>query len=58
MEGLNEMTDVGQRVVEFGEDSVFVILMGVVIACGDIGTADTYATQGQDEDVAGLTGGN
>ena len=58
MEGRYEMTDVGQRVVEFGEDGVFIILMGSVVACRDIGATDANTTQGQGENVAGLSGGN
>ena len=58
MESLHEMADIGQRVVEFEEDGVFVILMGMVVASRDVGAADTNATQGQGENVAGLSGGN
>ena len=58
MEGLHEVADVGQCVVEFGENSVFIILMGMVVAGRDVGATDTDTAQGQSKDIAALARGN
>ena len=56
--GGDEMADEGEGVLQLGYDGIFIVLVGQVVACRDIGAADANATQGEGKDVAGLSGGN
>lgn len=52
--GGNEMTDESERVLQLGYDGVFIVLVGQVVAGGDVGTTHADAIECQGEDVAAL----
>ena len=49
------MTDIVQRIFYFANDGIFVVLVGIVIASGDVGTTHTDTIQCQGKDVAGFS---
>ena len=54
--GGDEMADEGEGVFQLGYDGIFIVLMGQVIASGDVGTTHADAVECQGEDVAALAG--
>ena len=54
MLGGNEMADEGEGVLQLGYDGIFIVLVGQVVAGGDVGTAHADAIECQGEDVATL----
>ena len=56
MLGGDEMADEGECVLQLGYDGIFIVLMGQVVAGGDVGTAHADAIECQGEDVATLAG--
>ena len=54
--GGDEMLDEGEGVLQLGNDGEFIVLMGQVIAGGDVGTTHADAVECQGKDVAALTG--
>ena len=52
--GGDEMADEGEGVFQLGYDGIFIVLVGQVIAGGDVGTAHADAIECQGEDVATL----
>ncbi len=52
----NEMADEGEGVLQLSYDGIFIVLMGQVIAGGDVGTTHADAIECQGEDVAALAG--
>ena len=54
--GGDEMPDEGEGVFQLGYDGEFIVLVGQVIAGGDVGTTHTDAIECQGEDVAALAG--
>ena len=52
--GGNEMADEGEGVLQLGYDGIFIVLVGQVVAGGDVGTAHADAIECQGEDVATL----
>ena len=42
--------------LQFGDDGIFIILMGIVITHWDIGATNTYVIQRQSKDIATLAG--
>ena len=54
--GGDEMADEGEGVFQLGYDGIFIVLVGQVVANGDIGTTHTDAVERQGEDVASLAG--
>ena len=54
--GGDEMLDEGEGVFQLGYDGIFIVLVGQVVAGGDVGTAHADAVECQGEDVAALAG--
>ena len=54
--GGDEMPDEGEGVFQLGYDGIFIVLVGQVVAGGDVGTAHADAIERQSEDVAALAG--
>ena len=54
--GGDEMADEGEGVLQLSNDGEFIVLVGQVIAGGDVGTAHSDAIECQCEDVAALAG--
>ena len=52
--GGDEMLDEGEGVFLLGYDGIFIVLVGQVVAGGDVGTAHADAIECQGEDVATL----
>ncbi len=52
--GGDEMLDEGEGVFQLGYDGIFIVLVGQVVAGGDVGTAHADAVECQGEDVATL----
>lgn len=52
----DEMLDEGEGVFQLGYDGIFIVLVGQVVAGGDVGTAHADAIECQGEDVATLAG--
>ena len=52
--GGNEMPDEGEGVLQLGYDGIFIVLVGQVVAGGDVGTTHANAIERQGEDVAAL----
>ena len=56
--GGDEMLDEGEGVFQLGYDGIFIVLVGQVVAGGDVGTAHADAVECQGEDVTALAGSN
>ncbi len=56
MLGGDKMLDEGEGVLHFGNDGIFIVLVGKVVACWYIGTTHADAIECQCEDVATLAG--
>lgn len=56
--GSDEMPDEGECVLQLIYDGIFIVLMGQVVAGGDVGTAHADAIERQGEDIATLAGSN
>ena len=54
--GGDEMADEGEGVLQLSNDGEFIVLVGQVIAGGDVGTTHADAVECQGEDVAALAG--
>ena len=52
--GGDEMLDEGEGVFQLGYDGIFIVLVGQVVAGGDVGTTHADAIECQGEDVATL----
>ena len=52
--GGDEIADEGESVLQLSNDGIFIVLMGQVVAGGDVGTAHADAIECQGEDVATL----
>ena len=52
--GGDEMADEGEGVFQLGYDGIFIVLVGQVIAGGDVGATHADAVERQCEDVATL----
>ena len=58
MLGGDEMADEGEGVLQFGYDGIFIVLVGQVVAGGDVGATHADSVERQGEDVAALAGGD
>ena len=56
--GGDEMADEGESVPQLNNDGIFIVLMGQVIAGGDVGATHADSVERQGEDVAALAGGD
>lgn len=54
--GGDEMADEGEGVFQLSNHGIFIVLVGQVVAGGDIGTTHADAVEYQGEDVAALAG--
>ena len=54
--GGDEMADEGEGVLQLSNDGEFIVLVGQVIAGGDVGTTHADAVECQGKDVAALAG--
>lgn len=54
--GGNENSDVGEGVFQFANDSIFIVLVGQVVASRDVGTTHADSIECQGKDVAALAG--
>ena len=52
--GGDEMADEGEGVLQLSNDGIFIVLVGQVVAGGDVGTTHADAIECQGEDVATL----
>ena len=52
--GGDEMLDEGEGVLQLSNDGKFIVLVGQVVAGGDVGTAHADAVECQGEDVTAL----
>ena len=52
----DEMADEGEGVFQLGYDGIFIVLVGQMIAGGDVGATHADAVERQGEDVAALAG--
>ena len=52
--GGDEMADEGECVLQLSNHGIFIVLVGQVVACRDVGTTHAYAIERQGEDVATL----
>ena len=52
--GGDEMADEGESVLQLGYDGIFIVLVGQVVAGGDVGTTHADAVERQGKDVAAL----
>ena len=50
--GGDEMLDEGEGVLQLGYDGIFIVLVGQVVAGGDVGTTHADAVERQGKDVA------
>ena len=53
--GGDEMADEGEGVFQLGYDGIFIVLVGQVVANGDVSTAHADSIKCQSEDVAALS---
>jgi len=56
--GGDEMADEGEGVLQLGYDGIFIVLVGQVVAGGNVSTTHADAVERQGEDVATLAGSN
>ena len=54
--GGDEMADVGEGVFQLTNDRIFIVLVGQVVANGDVSTAHADSIECQGKDVAALAG--
>lgn len=54
--GGDEMADEGEGVLQLSNDGIFIVLVGQVIAGGDVGATHADAVECQGKDVAALAG--
>ena len=54
--GGDEMADEGEGVLQLGYDGIFIVLVGQVVAGGNVSTTHADAVECQGEDVAALAG--
>lgn len=54
--GGDEMADEGEGVFQLGYDGIFIVLVGQVVANGDVSTAHADSIECQGKDVAALAG--
>jgi len=52
----DEMADEGEGVLQLGYDGIFIVLVGQVIAGGNVGATHADAVECQGKDVAALAG--
>ena len=52
--GGDEMADEGEGVLQLGYDGIFIVLVGQVVAGGDVGTTHADSVERQGKDVAAL----
>ena len=56
--GGDEMLDEGEGVFQLGYDGIFIVLVGQVVAGGNVSTTHADAVECQGEDVTALAGSN
>ena len=54
--GGDEMPNEGEGVLQLGNDGIFIVLVGQVVASGDVGTTYADDVECKGEDIAALAG--